>query len=67
MPRAETEAPREAQGFWVPNPMADDFCTGYIWANTNHQREWHSRGLVYLTAEDAAARGRAMVETEVGE
>jgi hypothetical protein len=31
----------------------------------NYQRELFKRGLVYLRAEDAAARGRAMVETEV--
>lgn len=66
VPRWEwAEAPREAQDFFVPDPSAKSFYSIHTWSNLNYQRELFKRGLVYLRAEDAAARGRAMVETEV--
>ena len=67
VPRAETEAPKYRARYFSPCIDTQDLYIGAIWMNESWDKLRLKRGLVYLTAEDAAARGRAMVETEVEE
>ena len=64
VPRGEINKPSRHANFYVPDPRAADFYSINIWDDTAYQQETFYRGLVYLNPDDAAARGRAMVEVE---
>ena len=60
VPAPETTAPNNGQPYYVPAPGSMGFCLEYNWGCGEHSLRMLERGLVYLEAGYAVARGKAM-------
>lgn len=68
LPKHETKKPAYGQIYYVPtacaNPMRMQPYFWDDWRGTEADNNWFDSGLVYLNADDAAARARAMLRWE---
>lgn len=67
VPAPETETPNYGQAVYLAWPRSDDLFVDICWSGAQLHRHWLAAGLVYLRAEDAAARAKAMMLWEAAD
>lgn len=61
-PTPETVAPGIDTVYYSPDPQREAFFSTEEWKNDEMDNRWLSRGLVYLSKDDAIARAKEMLK-----
>ncbi len=61
VPAPMETVPNVGEKYFVPNLVSSDFFSSTSWDSHSLDLRYFERGLVYATAEDAAARAQAML------
>lgn len=61
VPAPETEAPTGRGKYCFANPRSMTLCSWWFWEDSRLDEHLLQAGLVYLRAEDATARAKAML------
>lgn len=65
-PKPETKAPKEGQGYFMPDPTTAKLCFCSQWHNVKVDEQRLERGVVHLTEENAIAHAKALIELSGG-
>jgi hypothetical protein len=65
VPAPETVAPEVGDMYYVANTSSKDLYECHQWVDDRTDNRWLDAGLIYLTAENAIARSKAMLVYEV--